>query len=143
MQNLTDYVLRFRKLYYRTMEPFCREWDLTRNELDVILFLTNHPGLDRASDISSHRSISKSHVSQSVAALEQRRLLVRHADPDDRRIDHLALTEAALPLARGALEVQQNFFRTLCAGLTPEDIVHWNEISAKLQKAIEELEQSK
>ena len=143
MQNITDYVFRFRKVYYRDLEPFCRQWDLTRNELDVILFLTNHPGLDRASDIASHRSIAKSHISQSVAALEQRGLLQRCPDPDDRRIDHLKLTEQSLPMVRMAVRHQQDFFRRLCASLTPEDIAHWNEIAEKLRSTIEEMEQTK
>ncbi len=143
MQNLTDYMLRFRKVYYRELEPFCRQWDLTRNELDVILFLTNHPGLDRASDIVSHRGIAKSHISQSVAALEQRGLLLRRPDEKDHRIDHLILTDAAAPLVQAAAAAQKDFFRRMRSALTPEDIEHWHEIFRKLRIALDEMEDPK
>ena len=143
MQNFTDHVLRLRKAYYKSMEPFCKQQNLTRNELDVLLFLCNHPALDRASDIVTHRGIAKSHVSQSVASLEQRGLLLCQTDPTDRRAVHLRLSETALPIAAEAVRIQQDFFRRLCGELTQEDIDHWNRIARKLQKALEEMEQTR
>ena len=38
-----DTVARAQKGYARLLEPICKKWDLTRNELDVILFLANNP----------------------------------------------------------------------------------------------------
>ena len=32
--------LRAQKSYSRLMEPVCKKWDLTHNELDVLLFLS-------------------------------------------------------------------------------------------------------
>ena len=43
--------LRAQKSYSRLMEPVCKKWDLTHNELDVLLFLANHPGQDTARDV--------------------------------------------------------------------------------------------
>ena len=42
--------LRAQKSYSRLMEPVCKKWDLTHNELDVLLFLANNPEQNRAAD---------------------------------------------------------------------------------------------
>ena len=142
MLDYVDHMQRFRKEYYRALEPVCRKWELTHNEADVVLFLRNHPGLDRASEIVARRGIAKSHVSQSVAALESRGFLRRTPDPADRRTEHLILTEAAAPMLAEAAAVQQTFFGALLGSLTPEDRENWNRIAAKLCAAIEQMEQS-
>ena len=84
-----DSLHQAQKAYARILEPVCVQWNTTRNELDILLFLFNNPGLDRAADIVNHRGITKSHVSLSVATLEARGLLLRRADPADKRIIHL------------------------------------------------------
>ena len=43
--------LRAQKSYSRLMEPVCKKWNLTHNELDVLLFLANNPERNRAADI--------------------------------------------------------------------------------------------
>lgn len=43
--------LRAQKSYSRLMEPVCKKWNLTHNELDVLLFLANNPEQNRAADI--------------------------------------------------------------------------------------------
>ena len=143
MLDYIDHMLRFRKEYYRSLDPVCRKWALTHNELGVVLFLTNHPSMDRASDIVSRRGIAKSHVSQSVAALEARGFLLRHPDDRDRRTVHLTLTDRAGELVTDAQNTQRAFFRELVSGLTAEDIANWNTILDKLVASIEQMEQTK
>ena len=72
--NYFDTMARAQKGYARLLEPICKKWNLTRNELDVILFLANNPDYDRAVDIVNHRGLSKSHVSLSINSLESRGL---------------------------------------------------------------------
>ncbi len=123
-----DTVQLAKKRYAQLLEPVCREFDVTKNELDVLLFLANNPGLDRAADIVNLRQISKSHVSLSVANLEQRGLLYRVYDPEDRRTAHLKLTEAALSITREGNRLQQEFFSRVFAGLTDEEFALWRSI---------------
>ena len=59
-----------KKEYSRYLEPVCRHFRLTQNELAVVLFLYNNPGRDRAADIVSCRGIAKSHASLAVSNLE-------------------------------------------------------------------------
>ena len=143
MVDYIDHMLRFRKEYYRKLEPVCRKWALTHNELDVVLFLKNHPEVDRASDIVFRRGIAKSHVSQSVAALEGRGFLTRQTDARDRRAVHLRLTDSAAPMIADAVQAQQDFFHRLVCGLSDTDVANWNVIAEKLLASIEQMEQDR
>ena len=77
--------LRAQKSYSRLMEPVCKKWNLTHNELDVLLFLANNPEQNRAADIVRGRGMSKGHVSLSLRSLEDRGLVACQADGTDRR----------------------------------------------------------
>lgn len=133
-------MLRARKGYSRVMDPICSQWDLTRNELDVILFLYNNPGMDRASDIATHRGMAKSHVSLSVTTLESKGLLCRRADPEDRRAVHLELKGEAEDIALQGREAQSAFFSKIYAGLTCDEINACTRVVEKVTKNIADLD---
>lgn len=133
-------MLRARKGYGRVMDPICRQWDLTRNELDVILFLYNNPEFDRASDVALRRGMAKSHVSLSVTTLEEKGLLRRRPDPVDRRTVHLELLGDAGDIARQGRQAQRAFFSKIYAGLTEEEISLWMSLMEKVSQNIAQLD---
>ena len=113
LSNFFDAASRAKKEYTRCLEPVCRDFGLTQNELAVLLFLNNNPGLDRAADIVSCRGIAKSHVSLAVSALEARNILSRRFDSSDRRVCHLLLTEQGARIAKAGAARQRQFFDAL------------------------------
>ena len=123
-----DTIQLAKKRYAQLQEPVCQRYGITKTELDVLLFLANNPGLDRAADIVSIRQITKSHVSLSVSNLEQRSLVYRVFDPEDRRTAHLKLTEVALPIVQEGNRIQQDFFDRIFAGLSEEEFALWRSI---------------
>ena len=133
-------MLRARKGYSRVMDPICQQWDLTRNELDVILFLYNNPGFDRASDVAVRRGMAKSHVSLSVNTLEAKGLLRRLADPTDRRTVHLELLGEAMDIAEQGRQAQSIFFGKIYDGLTVDEIATWSRVAEKVSINIANLE---
>jgi len=130
--NYFDIMGMAKKNYGKALEPLCRKWELTRNELDILLFLYNNPEFDRAADIVSRRGIAKSHVSMSVASLEERGALTRRFDPEDRRQAHLELTEQGQEIAGEARAVQHGYFSGLYQGVTEEELEVWREITQKV-----------
>ena len=90
--------LRAQKSYSRLMEPVCKRWNLTHNELDVLLFLANNPVHDTATDIVEVRHLTKSHVSASVKTLQARGYLQRVFLDGNHKTVHLRLTPAAGPV---------------------------------------------
>ena len=139
--NYFDTMARAQKGYARLLEPICKKWDLTRNELDVMLFLANNPSFDRAVDIVNNRGLSKSHVSLSINNLEQRGLLVRIADPADRRTVHLRLTEKAEAITDVGCRVQKQFMNYLHQGITEEQLELMRLFAERVHENIKNIEE--
>lgn len=138
--NYFDIMGQAKKHYAKWLEPICKQWALTRNELDILLFLYNNPEFDRAADIVSRRGIAKSHVSLSVSNLESRGLLNRRCEPSDRRTVHLALTPEAQPIAQAGRQAQQRFFGSIYEGVSREEMEVWRNITEKVSQNIAALE---
>lgn len=90
-----DHLFLFKRLYDQTMDPIAQQWDLTRMELDILLFLANAPAYDTAADIVERRRLTKSHVSVSIHSLIRRGWLERSYLPGNRKSAHLRLLPAS------------------------------------------------
>ena len=134
--NYFDTTAAAQKYYTKLLEPLCKEWELTRNELDILLFLHNNPEFDRAADIVAHRGMTKSHVSLSVSTLEARGILERRFSETDRRTAHLLLTEQGRIIAGEARALQEAFFQALYAGVTREELQIWEQATRKVHDNI-------
>ena len=140
--NYFDIMGVAKKSYNMILAPVCSKWELTRNELDVLLFLQNNPQYDRATDIVSYRGIAKSHVSMSVANLESRGFLIRKYDEADRRTAHLVLTEQGYEIAGEARKYQTRFFSALYQGITEDEFALWGRVTEKVCNNIRNLGQT-
>jgi MarR family transcriptional regulator for hemolysin len=129
-----------RKSYSKLLDPVCQAWKLTRNELDIILFLYNNPEYDRAADIVSHRGIAKSHVSLSVTSLEEKGLLRRRFSEQDRRTAHLELQEPGRVIALQAKEKQMQYFSAIYEGISRDEFEIWRNITKKVWDNLKKLE---
>lgn len=138
--NYFDIMAKAQKGYARLLDPICKKWDLTRNEMDVLLFLHNNPEYDRAVDIVNNRGLSKSHVSLSIGGLEEKGLLLRVDDPADKRTVHLQLTEAGRQIADVGRSAQRRFFSYLHQGVTPEQIEMMKDFARKVNENIRNIE---
>ena len=138
--NYFDTMARAQKGYARLLEPICKKCDLTRNELDVLLFLANNPDFDRAVDIVNHRGLAKSHVSMSVTSLENRGLVERIPDPLDRRTVHLKLTEQAKEITDWGCRVQKQFMDYLHQGVTEEQLALMRMFADRVYENIRNIE---
>ena len=136
-----EVVARAKKKYAHAMDPVCRKWGLTKNELDVLLFLNNNPEFDRASDVVTHRGMTKSHVSLSVTSLESRGMLQRRVNPQDRRTIHLELTDVGREIAAAGRELQEVFFRKVFQGITYEEMEFWQSMMKRVCCNIAEIEE--
>lgn len=139
--NYFDTMARAQKGYSRLLEPLCRKWDLTRNEMDVLLFLANNPEFDRAVDIVNNRGLSKSHVSLSINNLEKKGLLRREEDPDDRRTIRLHLLPKSREITDAGQEAQRRFFTFLHQGVTQEQIELMSAFVQKVGENVRNIEE--
>ena len=139
--NYFDTMARAQKGYARLLEPICKKCDLTRNELDVLLFLANNPDYDRAVDIVNNRGLAKSHVSMSVTSLEKRGLVERIPDPLDRRTVHLQLTDKAREITDVGCRVQKQFMDYLHQGVTEEQLELMRLFAERVYENIQNIEE--
>jgi len=134
-----DSIQLAKREYGRILEPVCKQWGLTRNEVDIVLFLYNNPEFDRATDIVNLRGIAKSHVSLSVSTLEAKALLHRCSHPSDRRTVRLELTDRGRHIAAQAHILQLQFFAALYEGISPEEMEVWQRVKEKIADNIKKL----
>ena len=136
-----DILPKAQKVYTRLMDPLCQQWKLTRNELDVLLFLANNPSQNRAVDIVNRRGISKSHVSLAVTLLEEKGYLTRKTSDADRRTVHLFLTDATGEMVQQGQQLQRQFYEQIHGGISQEEMALWIRINNKISDNILNLSQ--
>ncbi len=78
-------------LYENRCKEISNKYHLTKNEIDILLFLANNQPYDTSRDIVEYRALSKSHVCKSVDSLFSRGYLKGEQDQRDRRLIHLKL----------------------------------------------------
>ena len=108
-------------LYHKLQSPVLERYQMTQIELDILLFLSNHPGLDTAKDIVEVRRLTKSHVSAAVEGLSKKGYLLRTRRPDNRKLIHLALRPEAAPVVADGQANQRAFFQTLRQGFSAQE----------------------
>ena len=116
-----DVVTRLRRLYAQAMDPVCRRFGLTANEMGVLLFLANNPQYTRAADIVNVRGIAKSHVSAAVSALEKRGWLAQEPDAGDRRSMKLTLLPDSREAVAAGQDLQRRFGSAVFDGFPREE----------------------
>ncbi|MEU6217463.1 MarR family winged helix-turn-helix transcriptional regulator [Streptomyces sp. NPDC047022] len=76
----------------------------------------------RATDLAAHYALDKSTVSRQVAALERAGLIERRLDPDDHRVQVLALTATGTQILAQVTESRREAFRERLLGWAEDDL---------------------
>lgn len=118
-------------LYENRCKVIIDKYHLTKNEIDILLFLANNPSYDTSRDIVEYRAISKSHVCKSVDSLLRKGYLKGEQDQRDRRLIHLKLQPGVMPIVREAQQMQRDFFNTIYRGIPVEEL---ETVKAALRK---------
>lgn len=111
-----------RKQYEGQLEPVCKKYQLTRMEMDILLFLYNNPQYDTAKDIVEKRLLTKSHVSTAIQKLCEKNYLEKHQTVDNKKLIHLKICDAAQPVLDEGKAAQNQFFKRLFHGFSAEEL---------------------
>ena len=109
-------------LYSKCMEGVCLKYNITRMELDILLFLANNPCFDTASDIIEVRYLSKSQVSSSIKLLEEYGYLRKEYLKCNRKTAHLRICEGAVDIIHDGQAAQEKFISIMLDGFSQEEI---------------------
>jgi len=116
-----DTIASIKKLYTISLEPICKQYNLTRMELDILLFLANNPQYDSAKDIIERRKLTKSHVSTSIKSLIKKNYLKPVYLPNNKKTVHLKLLNTANEIIEAGQLAQKNFFETILKDLSKKE----------------------
>lgn len=123
-------------LYAKCVENICIRHDITRMELDILLFLANNPCFDTATDIIEIRYLSKSQVSVSIKTLEKSGYIRKEYIGQNRKTAHLKLCEAAMQIIRDGRAAQEKFLDIMLKGFSQEEIDMMKQFSKQMQHNI-------
>lgn len=112
---------KVRKLYEKMWRDTRKEEQLTQNEIDVLLFLKNHPQVDTAAGVASYCALSRSLVCKSVETLLKENYLIAKTDEQDRRYLHLKLTDKAAGTLIWLDEKNKEFWEKLLKDISGEE----------------------
>jgi len=138
-QEFWNELQHMRKQYAHMLEQASGAWNMTRAEMDVLMFLANNPTLDRAADIVELRGLTKSHVSIAVKALCDRGFLTTQQDEKDHRVIRLKPTEAAAEVIEAGRAAQCTYYKELFGCFTREEIQQWQYLQKKLLSNMKKL----
>ncbi len=98
----------------------CAEFELTPMQYALLKAAEAEPGADQIT-LAGLAAVDRSNAARLCAALEARGLLLRAADPDDRRARRLSLTAAGQALLARSEEAVRRVQTDLLAPLKPDE----------------------
>ncbi len=111
-----------KSLYSKCVEGVCIKHQITRMELDILLFLANNPRFDTATDIIEIRYLSKSQVSVSVKELEEHGYIRKEYEHRNRKTAHLKICGKAEGIIRDGQGAQEKFLHIMLKGFSREEV---------------------
>ncbi|MBD5469654.1 MAG: MarR family transcriptional regulator [Lachnospiraceae bacterium] len=123
-------------LYSKCVEGVCVKHNITRMELDILLFLANNPCFDTASDIIEIRYLSKSQVSSSIKLLEQRGYLRKEYLENNRKTAHLWICKTAMEIIHDGQDAQEEFISIMLDGFSQEEIGRMKQYNDRILRNI-------
>ena len=119
--------------YYELLSgEVCDRYELTQMEYDILMFLHNNPQHNTAADIVRYRKSTKSHVSMSLKVLEEKGLIERRIDKDNKKRVEIYLLDSADDIIKDGIRVQKQFAKDMFNGLTDDEIALCKQIFKKI-----------
>lgn len=115
-------------LYYNLSVKVANEFGITKPEADILAFLNNNPSCDTARDIVKLKGFSKAYVSKAVEPLILKELIKVEVNKNDRRCQHLKLTEKSKPILIKLHNMQNEFIEKITNGIDQKNIEKYIEV---------------
>lgn len=140
--NFWEHQNAIKTLYSKCVEKVCVKHNITRMELDILLFLANNPYFDTATDIVEIRYLSKSQVSSSIKLLEKCGYIRKEYANHNHKTAHLKICEAAGDIISDGQSAQDKFASIMLGGFSQDEINNmkkftdhiWSNINSYLKE---------
>lgn len=124
MENLVfniDLVQKTAVAYTELCKPVCHEMKLSQTAFDILMFLSNNPQYDSASDVVKVRKLKANLVSVNINKLVEDGYLIREDFKNDRRKTRLKVTAKADSIVERGRKLQKKFGETLFANIDEQE----------------------
>lgn len=108
-------------------------FEMTLPRFDLMAQLERVPTGLRMSELSERMMVTGGNVTGVTDALERERLVVREADPQDRRALRVRLTPAGRRAFRAMAEEHERWIIDMFGGLPSRDLAQLNELLGRLK----------
>ena len=123
-------------LYQELLSPICKKYDLTDNEIMILLYIADEKTADTAKEIISSLKMKKSVVSMSIKDLEERKLVHSSYSESNHKIQHLEVDEKALEIVSEAKKIQDDYYDMITKGFSKVDKTLFKKLLSKVNKNI-------
>jgi DNA-binding MarR family transcriptional regulator len=140
MKNIIRITHQVNKSYSQLCQQVMQKYNITRCELDILLFLYNNPDLNTAKDIVEKRGIIKSQASMGIDQLIQKNYVKTIRDVKDKRKYHLYLLDDAQAIINDGLRIQQVFAYKMFKNISQENMTIFNMVLKQIYQNLKEEE---
>ena len=136
MRNLHDscgrYVMKLAGSLRRRLDSFVADTPMTPMEARVLQFVASAHSAVYQKDLEQEYGCSAATISELVHGMEQKGLLQRETDPEDRRRKRLAIPEPMRARADAMLVRMVEMEDVLVAGIAPEELDVFLEVIRRM-----------
>ncbi len=136
--NLWESRNAMKALYTKCVGEACQKHGINRIELDILLFLANHPYYDTAGDLVEIRYLPKSQVSASIALLEKRGYLCKQYQDGRQKTAHFSICSKAEGIVQDGKQAQERFLSIMVQGIPQEELNSMKRCMGRMMENIQQ-----
>lgn len=121
MPNISKYCSIFERCSLLYKNNVMKEEGICGSHIVYFFFLNRNPGVIQ-DEIGKRLFLNKSNVARSLKYLEENKFIYRESDADDKRINHVYLTEKGKSLIPKLKEKIGEFNKIVSEGFTEEEL---------------------
>ena len=125
-------------LYEKVTLSVREKYGLSYMEFVVLLFIANNSEYKKASDIVEILGIAKSHVSETLNTLEEKGLIERKRDTQDKRSSILEVMERAKDIIEEGRRAQKEYHDLVFGSLSDDELKELGRLQKIIEKNIKE-----
>ena len=142
MDRQIDIILQggqFKKLLEEQSAELRQKYDMKREELEILYFLSKSGEHNTSTDIHRQLMMNRGHISQAVDNLCRRNYIIAIPDKNDRRYVHYEISDHAKELITEMTSRREAMNQKILEGVSEEELKIYREVSEKIRNNINKL----
>lgn len=137
--DLTKYIGVTYRMAKRAIAQAVQHLDVRPTQCDLLVFVARYPNQTQK-QIAAGSFVDPSLLARDLRALEQKGLLQRTPDPDDRRANRVHLTESGAAAAAEISQISVQWWQTFAAAHPELDVSAYAQLTQAIGSALMEAE---